>query len=269
MNHLFCIRLLLAGTAGLLANCQRECRVVKETYANQQEKVVLLYPDCDNQAHYKQQFFYPNGRLASEGIHENGPQAGRFRSWAENGQQTAAWSVLDGKEHGFIQCWYENGHRKKTGTLNRGVAHGLQRTWYENGRPESAGRLVQGQQEGPWRFWDEDGGWKIRTYRHDVPHGPTTEHLVDSATVTLVSGQYANGKEDGLWQWFDQDSVLYESATYVNGQATGEYREYHANGRVKARGWLVKGLLEGKTTYFDHQGGRLNTVTYRHGNRIP
>lgn len=142
--------LLIIAIMTTLFSCKREHRVVKDTYPNGQQKVVNIYPDCNDTSLYKVQFFYENGQLASEGFFKDGKKNGHFKSWYENGQLESDWNVLDGKENGFIQCWYTNGQKKKEGTLSNGIDNGQQTLWYENGKQKSEGQFINGKKQGIW-----------------------------------------------------------------------------------------------------------------------
>ena len=248
-----------------LASCKHECRVIKEYYDNSKEKVVFVYPDCNDKTYYKRLHFYENGQMSSEGYLKNGKKIGKFKSWAENGNQTADWEVLDGKENGYIQCWYDNGTKKRERTLDRGIDIGNFKEWYENGKPSCEGNYVKGKKNGTWKYWKENGTWKIRNYKNDTLNGPTKEHIIDSTSIKLVSGQYLNGKEVGLWKWFDKDSVLYQTAIMTGGEYTGEFIEYYKDRKVKSKGNLIDSNYEGDVTYYDEEGNITKTEHYKNG----
>ncbi len=219
----------------LLTACENECQVVKDFHKNGQEREVFIYPNCNDTTYYLRKYFYENGLISSEGYFKNGVKIGKFTSWANNGNKTADWEVVDGKEHGFIQCWYDNGIKKRELTVNKGIKDGLYKNWKEDGSLSVEGNYKNGKKEGKWKVWWEDGSWRILNYKNDTLWGFTYEYLIDSLEITQVIGQYENGLETGLWKWFDKDSVLYESVVYENGVINGDYLKYYPDGTLKEK----------------------------------
>ncbi|MBW3372373.1 hypothetical protein KYK31_00190 [Hymenobacter norwichensis] len=251
-----------------LTGCKQECRVVKSTYANGSNEVVFLYPDCNDKSYYKRQGFYSNGQIEYEGFCKNGQKTGHFKSWSETGHQTADWTIVNGKEHGYIKCWYDDGTKKRESILNQGITDGFTKEWYESGEPASAGNYTNGKKTGKWKTWEENGAWKTLEYRNGVLWGETTEHLIDSTETILVAGQYEAGKESGVWKWFDRDSILYETCTYQKGKLKGETIEYHRNGKIKSKGYLIDGKYNDTVYYFNHIGTLTKKQFYKNGKLI-
>jgi antitoxin component YwqK of YwqJK toxin-antitoxin module len=249
----------------LITACKQDCRVVKQTYDNLKEKEVFVYPDCSDTTYYRRQGFYKNGQMSSEGYYRNGEKTGKFKSWAENGNQTADWEIVEGKEHGFIQCWYDDGEKKREATLDKGIENGHFKEWYENGKLTCEGDFASGKKMGAWKYFEDNGSWKIRNYKNDTLDGYTLEHLIDSIETKIVSGQYKNGKETGLWRWFDKDSILYLTAIYQEGKITGEYIEYYSEGKIKSKGNLIDGSYEGEVIYYDEKGNNTKKEYYKNG----
>jgi antitoxin component YwqK of YwqJK toxin-antitoxin module len=263
INIIFFLLLLLS-----LFACKKNCRCVKQLYDNKNEKEVRIYPDCNDTTCYLRQWFYENGKIASEGHYSNLKAEGHFKSWSESGYQTADWSILDGKETGFIQCWYDNGVKKRVAILEKGIPNGLTREWDTTGKPVDEGVYINGKKNGVWKTWFDSGSWKTKTYKKDSLWGSTHEHLVDSGKVILVNGQYENGLEVGVWKWFDKDSVLYETTVYKNGKATGEYLSYYHDGKTASSGYLVNGKFEGKVEYYDTTGKVTKIKKYKNGKEL-
>jgi antitoxin component YwqK of YwqJK toxin-antitoxin module len=262
------IRVILILVLLLLMACKHECRVVKDTYDNLKEKEVFIYPDCNDTTYYKRQSFYSNGQIGSEGFYRNHKKIGKFKSWAENGNQTADWEVLEGKDHGFIQCWHDNGAKKKEVNLDRGIENGHFKEWSQNGKLICEGDYMKGRKIETWKYWEENGSWKIRNYKNDTLDGYTFEHLIDSIETILISGQYKNGKEAGLWKWLNEDSILYLTAIYQEGKVTGEYVEYYSEGKIKSKGNVIDGSYEGEVIYYDEMGGITKTEYYKSGSLL-
>ena len=223
-----------------LAACKRECRIVKDTFANVKPKEVHIYPNCGDTSYYKGQVFYENGRLSGEGFFKNDKRNGHFKSWYENGNLEADWNVVDNKEHGFIQRWYENGQIKIIGTLEYGIENGLQKKWYENGEPESEGKFLNGKKQGLWKYWLANGEYRERNYINDTLDGATTEILSDKRHVF---GQFKKGKEVGKWVWKDSLGNLEQTAYYKDGVYDSIAVGYYPNGEIREKRVYIKGKL--------------------------
>ncbi len=245
-----------------LACCKGDC--VLENYSHKDGKLEskFTYPDCDDRTTYTKTTFHKNGQVASIGKYRNSTKHGDFTSWYENGQVSAKWQVKNGKETGFIQCWYENGKKMKECRLVNGVETGKEIIWYNDGQLQSEGSYKNGKKNGRWVYWDGKGGMKIRNYINGVLNGHTYERFFDSAAAKLqiVTGYYKDGTENGVWRWFDADSVLQSEVKCVNG-INGEYIRYYPSGKVKEKSTLKDGVFDEVLTIYDESGKVLKSKT--------
>lgn len=232
------------------------------TYEDGTPQEVYSYNDCGDTLNFLWKKFHKNGQLSFEGEYKNGRQEGYCKTWSESGHQTAYWEMLEGKEHGFIECWYDDGVKKKEVTLNRGVENGPLTEWDESGRKIVTGNYVNGMREGSWWFSDREGSWRIMDFINDTLSGPTHEHILDSTGLTIVLGQYESDKETGLWKWFDEDSILYQTVVYIRGEYNGEHIEYHPDGTIKSTVMMDEGYYEGEKKYYNEHGKLTKTELY-------
>jgi antitoxin component YwqK of YwqJK toxin-antitoxin module len=254
-----------------LTACKHECKVVKQTYPNGQVKELRIYPNCDDTTYFLRQHFYDNGQMSSEGHYKNYDKVGKFRSWASNGHLTADWQVVNGKEDGYIQCWYDNGNKKRQCTLINGLVNGLKNEWFENGKKASTGNCKNGKRQGKFFTWEENTkDWYLKTYKDDSLWGETIEHHYDSTgnKKEIVVGQYENGKETGIWKWFDKDSILTETVIYVKGVLNGNIIRYYSSGKIESIEPLTDGMDDGTCKYFDENNNLTETVVYVKNKRI-
>ena len=253
-----------------LHSCKRECKVVKQTFSNGRPKETLIYPKCGDTSLYKRQYHYNSGQLESEGWVINGEKDGEYKSWFSNGKQSANWQIKNGKEDGFIQCWYENGNKKKEVTLENGIENGISKYWFENGKLQSNGQYIDGKQNGVWTYLQLNGAWTLRTYKNGRLNGLTKEHLIDSLEgIKIVAGQFQDGKETGVWKWFDEDSILYQTATYVDGTYLGEYKRFYKNGLVELSGFLKgENTRDGEFLYYDTMGKLSKKEYWKEGKQL-
>ena len=140
--------------------------------------------------------------------------------------------------------------------------------YYDNGMPKERITKVNDKVEGICTFYQEDGGWKMQTFKNDSLWGPTIEHNIDSTEIYIVIGQYTNGKEDGLWKWFDKDSTVYQTAVYDKGVLNGQYVEYYNNGKIKSEGILKDGYYDGLVKYYEEDGKLSKTEKHQNSELI-
>jgi antitoxin component YwqK of YwqJK toxin-antitoxin module len=125
---------LLVVVSFLLVSCgTKTIRVVEETFPDGKEKKVVYY--SDNEAHEKlrEETYYPNAKMESEGAFVNGERDGIWR------------------------FWYQNGNLWSEGEFSNGKANGVRKVYYENGQLRYRGEYSNDAKSGKWEFYDENG----------------------------------------------------------------------------------------------------------------
>jgi len=105
----------------------------------------------------------------------------------------------------------------------------------ENGKK---GYILNGKKEGYWAYYIFDG--KLHTIGH-----------------------YVNGEEDGYWEYYHGNGNLDECGMYVDGLRHGLWAKYAKTSRIKYEiNNYFNGRLNGKTTLFDKENGKLIAYIY-------
>ncbi len=86
----------------------------------------------------------------------------------------------------------------------------------------------------------KQGVWKY--YNHD--------------SIVIAEENYKNGVPDGVWKTFYANGQLLDEIPYVNGVKEGTWTQYFYDGRLKTKATYVNGLLEGLATFY-HPNGRV------------
>lgn len=120
----------------LLISCggEKTVRVVEKTYPNGKEKVVVFYSDDKEHVKLKEEVYYADGKLQSEGSFQNGKRNGLWRVWYQNGNLWSEGEFLEGKAEGFRKVYYENGRMRYSGQYKNDVKTGEWTFYDENGK---------------------------------------------------------------------------------------------------------------------------------------
>ena len=120
------------------------------------------------------------------------------------------------------------------------ILHGKETIWHRNGQKQSEGEFNLGQKNGRWVEWDEKG-------------------------QILSDVSYRDGKKDGRWTTWSPDGKLQKEEDYRNDSKrsirlfardpagaynirTGEWQEWHGNGRRKSAEQYVDNVEDGVWT---------------------
>jgi antitoxin component YwqK of YwqJK toxin-antitoxin module len=250
----------------LLLSCKQPVEKVVERFEDGSPMIILTYEDKNDTLNYQKKVLYNSGKLDYLGQFVDGEKSGTWIWWYENGNKKDQCKYAEGLYIDTVYHWYESGQLKQieipsevhdSSTCN--PCNGTVIQYFENGKIKA--KLIRdnftdnGLSISRKTVFDENGGWSIATYRNDSLNGETLEHNVDSTgKVIIVVGQYKDNKETGLWQWFNKDSVLYQSVYYEDGITSGLRKTYYPNGKVESEGSLKNGKYQGLVIYYDEQG---------------
>lgn len=249
----------------LSISCDRQCEAIVDFYDNGNKKVVLSYPDCTDKNTYLKSSYHDNGQISSRGFITSGLKNGLFKRWSVNGVLLAKWQMQDNLEVGLTECWYENGNKKSETNFKNGKKNGNYKAWDENGKLVLNGDFKEDRRQGAWTICSESGNWKIENYNKGKLHGVAYEYIVKQNDTAYIAGHYRNGKEDGLWKWFNEDSLLVETIQFKNGKHNGEHKMYYSNGNIKIKGYLKDHKYDGNLFMYDSIGNTIKQMTFDNG----
>jgi len=214
INQLMTDRFSLLILATVIISCNTDCKKkVIETHSNGQTKKLREYPKCWDSLTYEEKQFYPSGKIEWESFTTPTEKFVEFKSWYENGQQSAQWKLQDNKEHGHILCWYDNGNLKREGFLFEGLETGLHKEWHSNGQLAQLGKYMDNGKDSVWTYWLESGVLKMtETYNDGLLDGVTRVfHNHGKTKIELV---YNNGLKDGIYKQWDTSGQLIKDFVY-------------------------------------------------------
>ena len=199
-------------------------------------------------------FYYPNGKISSEGYMKNGQPDGFWKTYYPNGvlksegnrkntQLDSTWIFFNEKGDTLEIINYRNG--KKNGYNIK-----------YNYEYDDSGQLVKKElvskelylndkKEGKAYYYQNNKIHLIVNYKNGVKNGYAFEISDDTLITTLyeykngflvfsekINRYDKNGKKHGVWKEFYPDGKLKREMYYIHGQLNGLYKEYAPNGKL-------------------------------------
>lgn len=266
--------MILVLFSGYLLGCKQEVEKVVESYPDGKPKIIFMYDDGKDTLNYQKKVLYNSGKMAYLGQITNGKKNGVWVWWYENGNKKDRCKYDGGRYIDTVYHWYEDGQLKQleilpkenTSNFECDACNGTIIRYFENGKLKEKFTSKNGSLEGEYLTVEENGGWYKKTYKNDSLNGTTIEHNIDSVgNVIIVIGQYKDDKEVGYWQWYNRDSVLYQTVYYENGITSGLFRTYYPNGKVESEGVMKNGEYQGLVIYYDQKGKIVDKEIYKNG----
>lgn len=190
--------------------------------------------------HGKATWYYPDGKVNSEGEFFNGERHGKWIWNHPNGKRYSETEYIHGKIHGTEKDWFDDGTLETEATWVNGQRHGDLREYHRTGKISFLRKYENGELHGPHTAYDHSGTpMMTRVYHKDrligfyaAADGSGEMTRVSDGVAELVS-RYPNGK-------------IARKMTYRNGELEGELEEYHANGQLLSKGTFKAGEEHGR-----------------------
>ncbi|MBI3511666.1 MAG: toxin-antitoxin system YwqK family antitoxin [Bacteroidetes bacterium] len=233
-------------------------------------------------------FYYPNGKLSSEGNMRDGKPDGYWKTYYESGkiksegnrknfELDSTWkfyteqgklqfeyTYANGKKNGPLRTYDQNGKIALEETFVNNMKQGPEKTFYPSGRVEKSTPFSEGKEEGVSYEYDTSG--TIITI--------TEYHAGFVKSTDRINRRDANGLKQGTWKEFFPNGKIKTESHYVNDKKDGYFKEYNEFGNMVnitkwSNGELVKNppelaKLETKITY--HPNGRPKEIgNYKDG----
>ncbi len=249
----------------IISSCNNKCDFVSEIHKNGNNKLVIEYPDCNNKNTYKLTKYFENGTIEYEGNIKNNKKNGIFKKWSRQGKLVEKFDMQNDKRNGLTECWYENGVKKSETYFINDSKQGPYQAWNNNSKLILKGEFNANDRNGEWKIYNDNGNWKRDFYKNGILDGYSFEYIVKENDTSYIVGQYKSGKENGLWKWFDNDSILTETLYYEHGVENGEHILFHKNGEIGSKGILVNGKPEGTFNMYDSIGNKTKMMVFENG----
>ena len=208
-------------------------------------------PDC-----VWTQFEHANGTLASEGCMVDGVPAGVWKSYSELGELISEGARENNLPEG--RWWfYDQGQVREEVHYHQGVKHGIQ-VLHQDGVLTDSVVWVQGQKEGDAKSFRPDGTLKLTT--------PHQQNVREGKAV-----QFNLREEPHGFRWYKNDRLVASEVFNRRddeGLRTGEWKVFHASGRVLESGPYRRDKRHGLFQFFDARGTLVRVERYDMGELV-
>ena len=171
----------------------------------------------------------------------------RYVWYRKNGSLKINAEIKDGKNHGKFSLYDKSGKLKSTETFVNGIMDGKYKYYYGNGQLRQRGC--------------------IKNHKKD---GEVKTHL-ENGNLILIE-KFKNGKKHGKVKSYHQYKDLTVRSnrveTWKNGKLHGEYIDYHLNKKERAKGNMLYGMMDGKWTFWYHNGNKELKCKFDFGNPV-
>jgi antitoxin component YwqK of YwqJK toxin-antitoxin module len=137
------------------------------------------------------------------------------------------------------------------------------RRLYNNGAPHKEGNV--------WKWFHKNGILSLSCEIKNGKKDGVEEGFYDNGDMRSII-HYKNGKKHGKLKFYHQykDLVVRSNRveTYKDGKLYGEYIDYHLNNKERAKGNMLYGMMEGKWTFWYHNGKKELECEFDFGNLI-
>jgi len=192
----------------------------------------------------------------------NGKKQGRWCTFYDQGSLKTEASYRDGLMNGYYKEYAENGDLIRISKYENDILQpeaeeiqkmDIENEYYPDGKLKMSAMSRKGVPEGIRREYSPEGKIeKSWLYKNGVVIG---EGII-----------LEDGNRNGPWKDYYADGTLKAEGNYDNGKQVGEWKFYHQNGKIEQTGKFGKtGKLEGTWKWYFDGGQLLREEHYRNG----
>ena len=211
-------------------------------------------------------FYYPNGKISSEGMMRNG------------------------KEDGYWKSYYPTGILKSEGNRINSLLDSIWVFYTQTGDTAEIFNYRLGKKSGyNYQYETITQRNNVSThylkskemYLDDKREGASYYYYPSGKLRQIIN--YKNGKKQDVSKEFDENGTVITIYKYLNdymisrdfvnrvndkGEKTGTWVTFYPDGKIKEEEYYKNGMLDGTTRIFSEKGFAVNERTYRDGNLI-
>ena len=191
-----------------------------------------------------QKFYYPGGKVSSEGNFVNGLPEGVWKSYYTDGILKSEGNRLNGQLEGTWTFYAENGVKASEYNYIKGIENGWEKQYYPDGTLASERWKKNGIADSISKIYSDKGYLqKIIPLKDGAENGVAREFAEDGKIITVTT--YRNGffvKEEkinrvdkfgfkqGMWKLFYDDGSTKEDGSWKDDKKNGVFRWYTQEG---------------------------------------
>ena len=199
------------------------------------------------------EYWWENGNLQYRGFFVDGKQDSAWEFYDEDGKLYRKAAFKNDLEHGTWSDYYATGQMSNTGNYAFGRLHGPWTYFYENGQVSQKGFYHYDLQDGTWEVYHDNGKLSSKgSYKRSVPTGKWTlwnsqgeviqeiDYTEDGVFKIMNSwskqgvAEVVNG--NGVYRLLDDEGKVRETGLVRNGNKTGVWKKYLADGKPEEEG---------------------------------
>jgi antitoxin component YwqK of YwqJK toxin-antitoxin module len=211
---------------------------------------ITLQAQSDTTKNGPMRYFYPNGKVSSEGTLKDGKAEGYWKTYAENGKLKSEGNRKNYQLDSLWKFYNENGELILEINYKAGKKNGLKKTYRE-------------------------GELTTENFVNDVKSGPTTYYYPDGKTKMVVF--FVAGQEQGFAREYDKKGdvitlIEYKKGYIISkeninrydkeGRKQGNWKSFWENYNIKSEGTYRNGLKNGYFKDYDQAGKLLKLSKY-------
>jgi antitoxin component YwqK of YwqJK toxin-antitoxin module len=206
------------------------------------------------QGHWKKQSL--DGNLLYRGFFKDGKPVGKMERFYENGIRRAKLYYPEGTDITYAEIYYKNGKLAASGkylkmtkdsiwryysyysgnlmyveTYEAGLKNGESVKYYPDGQIAEIMTWQMDMKQGPWKQFFEDSTIRLVS-SHDMNKLHGRYQVYNRNHVLVLDGEYAHGKMDRTWHFYDdkgkeEHSLQYDRGTLLNNQELEEWAKQY------------------------------------------
>lgn len=179
--------------------------------------------------------YYPNGNKKSEGNRENLQLSGLWKFYNEEGNLVSEYNYREGKKDGFKNTYYlQTGSLLSEENFIEDKREGLSNYYYPNGNLKSFLFFVNGMEEGAAYEFGEDGRI-ITNIKYQKSFVSKQEN---------INRYDRKGEKRGIWKVFYEHGVIKLEESYSHGLKDGYFKTYDKYGSLIKTEKYLNGILQ-------------------------
>jgi antitoxin component YwqK of YwqJK toxin-antitoxin module/Tfp pilus assembly protein PilF len=251
----------------------------KQYYNNGKPSAEYMFKDGEYSGSMKE--YYNNGKIQYEYQYKDGKIDGLLKGYYTNGNPTSEKTFKSGTLVGSYKDFFPNGKVKEEGNYDdKGNRTGTWKTYFYNGTLSNEATYLNGEKQGKGVEYARDG---VKHYEYEYAGGNYTMIKFFDKTGNVIQefkeeknilkytfytpegiktfdGALKDGKSDGMWTtYFPTTGTVFKTVNYLKGDATGEWKEYYADGVVHGIYQYEKNEQEGTAYTFFEDGVTLSS----------